>query len=287
WQVAPDSTAVDGHSPDPPHANGPIVGWHGQEIDPSDHLPVNSWAPEPEKKTPSKTYGAGRDRDFGPRSAGGTPNSGAAGSPATAANGRMGGGGGKDTVINFRMKPANNDGDGLPSSASSPSGGGNGGGGTGIRNRLQKKMGLGNANRGGSSAPHVMPLQEHENFNNVPNPYAPPPSSSTTPGSQFHQQQQRFSPDFMAGSPTYGGGGGAPGVPPKLPMDYHQDSLSREISSIDIGGSSGGRYPGGGGGGGRYPMLPPSSSPGNGGGGVPAPTAYVPVRSQRDRGTYY
>ncbi|RMZ30623.1 hypothetical protein D0859_05277 [Hortaea werneckii] len=289
WQVAPDST-VDGQSSEHPPSNGPIVGWHGQEIDPSDHLPVNSWAPEPEKKTPSKTYGAGRDRDFGPRSAGGTPNSGT-GSPATAAvgNGRLGGG--KDTVINFRMKPANNDGDVSPSSASSPSGGAGGGGGTGIRNRLQKKMGLGTPNRG--SAPHVMPLQEHENFNNVPNPYAPPPSS--TAGSQYHQQQ-RFSPEFMTGSPTYGGGGGgAPGVPPKLPMDYSQDLLSREISSIDIGGSSGGRYPGGsaggfGGGGGRYPMLPPSSSPSNGGGGgggVPAPTAYVPVRSQRDRATYY
>ncbi|GAB1731361.1 hypothetical protein NU195Hw_g5235t1 [Hortaea werneckii] len=293
WQVAPDS--ADGQSPEHPQSNGPIVGWHGQEIDPSDHLPVNSWAPEPEKKTPSKTYGAGRDRDFGPRSAGGTPNSGPAGSPATAsANGRMGGGG-KDTVINFRMKPANNDGDVSPSSGSSPSGGAAGGGGSGIRNRLQKKMGRASAaNR--HPAP-VMPLQEHENFNNVPNPYAAPPSSSSTTAGPQYSQQQRFSPDFMTGSPTYGGGGGggAPGIPPKLPMDYNQDSLSREISSIDIGGSGGGRYPGGGGGGGgggRYPMLPASSSPsygsgGGGGGGVPAPTAYVPVRSQRDRGTYY
>ncbi|RMY12829.1 hypothetical protein D0867_07641 [Hortaea werneckii] len=288
WQVAPDS--ADGQSSEHhPQTNGPIVGWHGQEIDPSDHLPVNSWAPEPEKKTtPNKTYGAGRDRDFGPRSAGGgTPNSGgAAGSPAaaSAANGRLG----KDTVINFRMKPANNDADLSPSSASaasSPSGGGGAsGGGTGIRNRLQKKMGLGAANRGGQP---VMPLQEHENFNNVPNPYAASPTASP-----HHHQQQQFSPEFMTGSPTYGGGngGGAPGVPPKVPMDYNQDLLSREISSIDIGSSSGsgGRYPGGGGGG-RYPMLPPSPSNagGGGGGGVPAPTAYVPVRSQRDRGTYY
>ena len=50
-------------------AGGPIVGWHGQEIDPSDHLPVDSWAPEPEKKIPNKSHGAGRDRDFGPRAA--------------------------------------------------------------------------------------------------------------------------------------------------------------------------------------------------------------------------
>ncbi|KAI7245423.1 hypothetical protein KC365_g487, partial [Hortaea werneckii] len=262
WQVAPDST--DDRSTEHPPSNGPIVGWHGQEIDPSDHLPVNSWAPEPEKKTQNKTYGAGRDRDFGPRSAGGTPNSGT-GSPATAAtNGRMGG---KDTVINFRMKPANNDGgDVSPSSASSPSGGGGGGGGTGIRNRLQKKMGLGNTNRG--SHP-VMPLQEHENFNNVPDPYAVSPTAGSL---HHHHQQQRFSPDFMTGSPTYGGGGGgggAPGVPPKLPMEYNHDLLSREISSIDIGGSSGGRYPGGGSGGGgvgggngQQQATTSSSSPG-------------------------
>ncbi|KAK4946292.1 hypothetical protein LTR66_014301, partial [Elasticomyces elasticus] len=34
--------------------NGPILGWDGRVIDPSDHLPVDSWAPEPEKKTPTK-----------------------------------------------------------------------------------------------------------------------------------------------------------------------------------------------------------------------------------------
>ncbi|KAK1090557.1 hypothetical protein LTR48_008065, partial [Friedmanniomyces endolithicus] len=56
-------------------SQGPIVNWHGQEIDPSDHLPVEAWAPEPEKKTPNKTYGLGRDRDIGPRGANGTPTS--------------------------------------------------------------------------------------------------------------------------------------------------------------------------------------------------------------------
>ncbi|KAF7191096.1 Ingression protein fic1 [Pseudocercospora fuligena] len=81
---SPDS--FDVHNPKGPGAEanvapkGPIVGWHGQEIDPSDHLPVDSWAPEPEKKTPTKTYGTGRDRDFGPRHLS------------------------KDTVVNFRNK---------------------------------------------------------------------------------------------------------------------------------------------------------------------------------------
>ncbi|KAF2861307.1 hypothetical protein K470DRAFT_269931 [Piedraia hortae CBS 480.64] len=60
---SPDSFS----SPAETAAPSTIVGWHGQEIDPSDHLPVNSWAPEPEKKGPEKKYGAGRERDFGPR----------------------------------------------------------------------------------------------------------------------------------------------------------------------------------------------------------------------------
>ena len=34
--------------------DGPIIGPDGRTIDPSDHLPVNSWAPEPERKNPHK-----------------------------------------------------------------------------------------------------------------------------------------------------------------------------------------------------------------------------------------
>lgn len=239
WHVRPGSSDERGSE-----QKGPIVGWHGQEIDPSDHLPVDSWAPEPEKKTPTKTYGLGRDRDFGPRSAGGTPT----GSP-TAANGRLG----KDTLVNFRMKTASEAGDAPPPPSSSSAAPG------GLRNRLHKRS----WNGGGSRSP-ILPLQEHENFNGVPDPYA---------------QQQEYSRGFMSGSPGYG----PPHVPPKLPLqsqqqqqqqqhDYGQDALTREISSIDIGSSS--RH------GGR--PLPPAAQR-----GVPAPLAYVPVRSHRDRGTYY
>ena len=35
-------------------ADSPIIGPDGRIIDPSDHLPVNSWAPEPERKVPQK-----------------------------------------------------------------------------------------------------------------------------------------------------------------------------------------------------------------------------------------
>ena len=34
--------------------DGPIIGPDGRVIDPSDHLPVDSWAPEPERKNPHK-----------------------------------------------------------------------------------------------------------------------------------------------------------------------------------------------------------------------------------------
>ena len=35
-------------------AEGPIIGTDGRVIDPSDHLPAETWAPEPETKTPKK-----------------------------------------------------------------------------------------------------------------------------------------------------------------------------------------------------------------------------------------
>ncbi|KAL8644361.1 MAG: hypothetical protein Q9226_007803, partial [Calogaya cf. arnoldii] len=35
--------------------DGPIIGNDGREIDPSDHLPTDTWAPEPESKAPKKT----------------------------------------------------------------------------------------------------------------------------------------------------------------------------------------------------------------------------------------
>jgi hypothetical protein len=60
-----------------PDPNAKIVGFDGRVIDPSDHLPVHSWAPEPEKKTPTKIYGSNgqvhANGPAGPRSATGTP----------------------------------------------------------------------------------------------------------------------------------------------------------------------------------------------------------------------
>lgn len=211
YQISPDA---EHHS----DQRGPIVGWHGQEIDPSDHLPVDSWAPEPEKKTPTKTYGFGRDRDFGPRSTNGMSDT----------NGRIG----KDTVINVRMKPSTE----YQSSSTS-------------RNRLAKKSGT---NSSGSSP--VEFARDHHRFSSVPDPYSQP---------EFSQR----------GLGTYGGrgyemdGDHPPSLPPKVPADYHgdTDALQRELANIDIGSSH------------HHQRA----------GSVPTPASYVPVRSQRDRQSYY
>jgi hypothetical protein len=73
-------------------------------------------------------------------------------------------------------------------------------------------------------------------------------------------EQQEYSRGFYAGNDGGNYGGTSPYA------ESPNDALAREISSIDIGSSRTGRM---------------------GGGGMPAPVAYVPVRSHRDRNTYY
>jgi hypothetical protein len=205
YQVQPGTAASPKDRP-----NGPIVGWHGQEIDPSDHLPVDSWAPEPEKKVPVKAYGLGRDRDFGPRSAQSTP-------PGSGSRNLS-----KDTVVNFRIKSQ-------PQPQPEPE--------SPSRNRLQKK----------NKSPIVEPLRERHNFNSVsvPNPY----------------EQQEYSRGFYATNDHGYSGGSVYGA---SFSSSPNDALAREISNIDIGSGRNSRA-----------------------GSVPSPVAYVPVRSHKDRTTYY
>lgn len=204
YQIRPGSEAYARDD-----TKGPIVGWHGQEIDPSDHLPVDSWAPEPEKKTPAKTYGLGRNRDFGPRTA------------ESSGERNLS----RDTKINVRMKPAPsppaNPYSQPPPPETSPT-----------KGKLQKKPGR---------SPGIEPLREHHNYNSVsvPDPYA---------------QTQDYSRGFYGGRAEGG---------------YGAAALEREISSIDLGHSSRGHV--------RQGSAPPAQ----------APVSYVPVRSQRDRYTYY
>ncbi|KAJ8608100.1 hypothetical protein MRB53_039849 [Persea americana] len=189
-----------------------ITGWDGREIDPSDHLPIASWAPEPESKGQNKAYGLGRDRDFGPRT---EQNN----------NNRLG----KDVVVNVHRR-----GQSVDATQSST-----------IKARLVKKSAP-------ASSP-IQPLREHPNYNPIPDPYA----------------QQEYSHHFANSSPDgmqsrydeYPQSYNAPNLPPKVPLGHGRDALSREIASIDLGAGSRAR--------------------------AAAPTAYVPVRSHRDRNSFY
>nr|POF27565.1 hypothetical protein CFP56_79293 [Quercus suber] len=211
YQISPDTMHQD-------ESHGPIVGWHGQEIDPSDHLPVDSWAPEPEKKTPTKLYGLGRDRESGPRSTHGIGT----------ANGRIS----KDTVVNVRMGSSTNE----PEHSSAS------------RNRLTKQN-----SPAPSRSPVDTPRHQHS-FSSIPDPYAQP---------EFARHHDRGYDGSSSGYP--------PSLPPKVPVEYGHygndtDLLQRELASIDIGSSNS-----------RHQRA----------GSVPAPAAYVPVKSHRDRMSYY
>lgn len=178
------------------------MGWDGREIDPSDHLPVDSWAPEPVKKTPTKTYGLGRDRDFGPRSQ--------TGSPGTRLS--------NDTVINFRRRSAavaTSPTHSIPEQQpSSPA-----------RNRMYKPS--------PTSSPHrsAEPLRERPNFNSTP-----PGSVASIPD----PYAQDYTRGFYEGLPGMSGSevGHYSGKP--APGNYDEDgALSREIAGIDLGAHTG------------------------------------------------
>ncbi|GAB7357592.1 hypothetical protein MBLNU459_g0100t1 [Dothideomycetes sp. NU459] len=231
-----------------PNPDDPIVGWDGRTIDPSDHLPVHSWAPEPEKKTPTKTYGAGSD-PVGPRGLSGPRTT-----PASISGGR------RDMIVNVRTKGHPHSDPPTPNSAVG-------------RNRLVKRNGPHSPNPQADSA--GFPLNEID----VPNPYAGGNNYSSkfadsrpgvgseygmqsryqnpSPGSSRGRDQDRHYGDLFGGgyenqsqyggyeNDGFGGGsyaGGVPDVPPKIPIGYDQhgygeSALSREMASINIGGS--------------------------------------------------
>jgi hypothetical protein len=235
-------------------ANSPIVGWHGQEIDPSDHLPVEAWAPEPTKKgadkVGQKTYGLGRDRDFGPRT------------PVPSGGGRVG----KDTVINVRLKAASQPPPEQPQQQ---------------RNRLTKRNSPNTARSPMDELPRT-----HESFNPVPNPYERPSPSSY--GVQYQQSQSPFSRSLGGGGRE---SSAPPSVPPKVPLsssyghmgggsngydDYETDALSREIGSIDLGTTRR-----------RGERLGSAPPPETGAREAVREARFVPVRSHRERGSLW
>ena len=108
------------------------------------------------------------------------------------------------------------------------------------------------------------PRDQHDYASvSVPNPYEQQQHYSR---GFYHSHDQRgpggggyqIPPGSVVGGPAFAPPGGGYSVSP-------DDDLSREISSIDIG--SGGRHARG--------------------GSAPAPVKFVPVRSFKDRNTYY
>jgi hypothetical protein len=187
-------------------ANGPIVGWDGREIDPSDHLPVDSWAPEPEKKSPTKTYGLGRNRDFGPRTQTG------ASTPGTRLS--------NDTVINFRRRsaaPVSPQAQVTPEQSpqsASPA-----------RNHLFKPSPTASPRRSAE------PLRERPNFNSTP------PNSMVPVPDPYAQEYSR---GFYENSPGMSHGEVSRYDHKPAPNNYYGDAdLSREIAGIDLGAHTG------------------------------------------------
>ncbi|KAL8672383.1 MAG: hypothetical protein Q9168_003156 [Polycauliona sp. 1 TL-2023] len=188
--------------------DGPIIGSDGREIDPSDHLPTDTWAPEPESKAPKRTAQVNFRFRNSPQGAQPMPQSG-------------------------RRQP--HDGSARPASISTPLYSSNAGNTTenispttAARTRLQKKTRISPAQPNSSpivptvntalqnpvlrSTASDYPLREHENYG------------------------YGSSPTYSRHSPS----GIPPPVPGKVPIamgqeDWRRDPLSEELSRIDIG----------------------------------------------------
>ncbi|KAL8668025.1 MAG: hypothetical protein Q9202_000003 [Teloschistes flavicans] len=188
--------------------DGPIIGNDGRVIDPSDHLPTDTWAPEPEVKGPKKTPQVNIRFRNSPQGAQPMPPS---------------------------SRRLMHDTSARPASISTPTWGNNANSiadsispTTAARARLQKKTRVSPTHPNSSpivptvntalhnpvlrSTASDYPLQEHENYGYGSSPTYGRPSPSDIP----------------------------PPVPGKVPMgtgqeDWRRDPLSEELSRIDIG----------------------------------------------------
>lgn len=182
--------------------SGPIVNSAGRVVDPSDHLPADTWAPEPERKAPRKSHQINvkfRHNTTGTQS---LPSSAQRRSP-------------RESVARPQPMPyqpmapvahASSVNDVSPSQAG--------------RNRLQKM-----------NAP---PIPVH--FNSSP---AVPMDQHTPPSQPLREHHPNYG---YGNSPTYGRGApvGPPPVPAKVPFggeqeDWSGGNLSEDFSRIDIG----------------------------------------------------
>ncbi|KAF2729281.1 hypothetical protein EJ04DRAFT_75932 [Polyplosphaeria fusca] len=212
---------------------GQVVTFSGRVIDASDHLPLDSWAPEPERKGPQKERPV-RDR---PQLAGARD--------IEAARQRERDRKERDRIRNAvtaQIGSSESPGNALVSSRqsyydSSPSAAGamvladsTTPPGSGGRNRLQKRT----QRPVSSFAPST-----HSSPSNIPMP--------NTQAIRDREHAGRY-----GGSPGYSGGNrhsvAAPPIPAKIPLEPSQGedmtALSLELQSIDIGPGSGGRQRG-------------------------------------------
>ena len=189
--------------------DGPIIGSDGRIIDPSDHLPSDTWAPEPEQKPARK----GPEVTIRFRQ---SPH----GSQPMAQNLRHPLREARPNTLSSPIYPQS--GEDSPASAS--------------RTRLQKKS------RPAMGQPNSSPLLP--SFNTSPRNHMPRSSASDYP----LRENQNYSPHSNS-SPLYGNrssGRIPPPVPGKVPIgsgqeDWGTDALSEEMRRIDIG--VGGRGP--------------------------------------------
>lgn len=214
---------------------GPIIGNDGRVIDPSDHLPTDTWAPEPERKPKKpevvirfKTGNNNSSNSATPR----TPQSAGGHTPSPRPQSMYG------------SSPGQTD---TPSYSSNIRIG---------RNRLQKS----NPSRPLPTQPYTAASSPAVPFSSAAasSPYHTP-SPRNPARNSVSEYPLRENHNFGNSSPYGGGGGGSAGFrangngngwtpprPAKIPLsaeDAGMDALAREMQSIDIGVGSGGRGP--------------------------------------------
>lgn len=207
------------HEVDKMRALGPIVGNDGRVIDPSDHLPADTWAPEPERKTrkPEVVVRFKHSNAIGPRSA-----------PRDQPSAQR-----PQSMSSHRASASTH---GAYSSISDHS----------SRNRLQKRPQSYIPPSGSSRG--IPPLRDRDNVVTYTPPHQPPTYTprepSPNPVSRYSANQSTHS-SAMAISRHYAPPIGPP-VPAKVPIQPAvqsggMDPLSEEMRRLDIGGSVGRR----------------------------------------------
>ncbi|KAI4169949.1 MAG: hypothetical protein LQ343_005331 [Gyalolechia ehrenbergii] len=188
--------------------DGPIIGSDGRVIDPSDHLPTETWAPEPEAKAPRKTAQVNIRFRNSPQGAQPMPRS----SPRVPHDAST-----RPTAIS--TPPYNQDSNSTPDTISPV---------TAARARLQKKTRLSPAHPNSSPAvPMVNTALQNPVLRTTASDY---------PLREHESYGYGSSPTYNRPSPT----GIPPPVPGKVPIgmgqeDWRRDPLSEELSRIDIG----------------------------------------------------